>query len=348
MKAIVYQEPKVAKVVDRAVPDLRDDYILIKVVAIALNPTDWKHIEYAAAAPGCICGVDYAGVVEEVGSKVTKDFKKGDRIAGWVSGGNSLNTEDGAFAEFIVAKGDLQIKVPEHFSFEEAATLGCGVGTVGQGLYEPSYGLELSPPSKPVSKPEQVLVYGGSTATGTLGIQFLKASGYEVLTTCSPKHFALVKSLGATEAFDYKEPDVGKKINEYTKNGLKYVWDCIGLESSLKISLDAISTEPGCRYGSIGRNAQDETRKDIKYTHTLLYLATGESVNKAGTHYEGSTSHFEEAKKWIEEAEPLLAAGKVKTHPISLREGGLEGALVGIAEMRDGRYSGEKLVYRIV
>jgi NADPH:quinone reductase-like Zn-dependent oxidoreductase len=175
MKAIVYQEPKVAKVVDRPVPKLRDDYILIKVVAIALNPTDWKHIEYGFGAPGCICGVDYAGIVEEVGSKVTKDFKKGDRIAGWASGANASNREDGAFAEYIVAKGDIQIKVPDNLSIEEAASLGCGVATVGQGLYEPSCSLELSPPSQPISKPEQILVYGGSTATGTLGIQFLKS-----------------------------------------------------------------------------------------------------------------------------------------------------------------------------
>ena len=175
MKAIVYKELGVAKVVDRPVPKLRDDYILIKVVAIALNPTDWKHIEGGIAAPDCICGVDYAGIVEEVGSKVTKDFKKGDRIAGWASGANASNTEDGAFAEYIVAKGDIQIKVPENLSFLEAASLGCGVSTVGQGLYEPFYGMELSPPSQPISKPERILVYGGSTATGTLGIQFLKS-----------------------------------------------------------------------------------------------------------------------------------------------------------------------------
>lgn len=175
MKAVVYQEVKVAKVVDRPVPKIRDDYILIKVHSIALNPTDWKHVEYGLGVHGCIVGVDYSGIVEEVGSAVTKPFKKGDRIAGWVSGCNASNTDDGAFAEYIVAKGDLQFKVPEGMSDEEAATLGCGVATCGQGLFEKGYGLGLNYPSTPVEKQEQVLVYGGSTATGTLGIQFLKA-----------------------------------------------------------------------------------------------------------------------------------------------------------------------------
>jgi len=64
-------------------------------------------------------------------------------------------------------------------------------------------------------------------------------------------------------------------------------------------------------------------------------------------HFDGKSSHYEAAKKWISEAEVLLAAGKVKPHPISSRDGGLEGAILGMKEMSKGRYSGEKLVYRI-
>jgi NADPH:quinone reductase-like Zn-dependent oxidoreductase len=68
-------------------------------------------------------------VVEEVGRKVTKDLKKGDRVAGFVHGGNQVQPEDGAFGEYITAKGDLQIKIPENLSFEEASTLGVGITT---------------------------------------------------------------------------------------------------------------------------------------------------------------------------------------------------------------------------
>jgi NADPH:quinone reductase-like Zn-dependent oxidoreductase len=155
----------------------------------------------------------------------------------------------------------------------------------------------------------------------------------------------LVKSLGATKVFDYNEPDVGKKINEYTKNGLKYVWSCIGDELSAKICAEALSTEPGCHYGCITR--AELPRKDITYTSTILYEACGEDFDRFGMHFEGKPSHFESAKKWIAEAEVLLAAGKVKPHPISLRDGGLEGALTGLQEMKEGRYSAEKLVYKL-
>ena len=44
-------------------------------------------------------GCDYAGIVEEVGPKVEKPWKKGDRIAGFTHGVNAVEQEDGCFAE---------------------------------------------------------------------------------------------------------------------------------------------------------------------------------------------------------------------------------------------------------
>merc|ERR1712093_494909 len=79
---IATQKPGEAAAVQAPVPALRDDYILAKVKAVALNPTDWKHVAWLTPE-GARIGCDYAGVVEEVGSKVTKPFKKGDRVAGF-------------------------------------------------------------------------------------------------------------------------------------------------------------------------------------------------------------------------------------------------------------------------
>jgi NADPH:quinone reductase-like Zn-dependent oxidoreductase len=85
---------------------------------------------------------------------------------------------------------------PDSLSFEEAATLGVGITTVGQGLYQ---SLKLPLPGKPSSKKTSILVYGGSTATGSLAIQFAKLSGLQVIATCSPHNFEYIKSLGAGE-----------------------------------------------------------------------------------------------------------------------------------------------------
>ena len=65
-RAIKIQGPKDAQLVkDSPLPKLRDDYILIKTVAVALNPTDWKHV-YNMATKGALVGCDYSGVVEDV------------------------------------------------------------------------------------------------------------------------------------------------------------------------------------------------------------------------------------------------------------------------------------------
>lgn len=170
-KAIVIHAPKDARLVtDRPIPHLRDGYILVKTVAVALNPTDWKHIDFLAS-PGALVGCDYAGTVEAIGANVGKHFAKGDRVAGFVHGGDAVQHENGAFAEYIVAKADIQMKIPDGVSFEEAATLGVGVITVGQGLYQ---SLKLPLPTEPAREGFPVLVYGGSTATGTLAIQFAR------------------------------------------------------------------------------------------------------------------------------------------------------------------------------
>ena len=86
-KALVYVEKGKATVQEVPLPKLRDDYILIKVNANGLNPTDWKHIDNGIAEAGSRMGCDYAGTVEAVGSKVEKTFKKGDRISGMAHGG---------------------------------------------------------------------------------------------------------------------------------------------------------------------------------------------------------------------------------------------------------------------
>jgi NADPH:quinone reductase-like Zn-dependent oxidoreductase len=85
-------------------------------------------------------------------------------------GSNPSQAEDGAFAEYIVAKGDTLIKKPAQLSFEKAATVSLGAITCGQELFQQALKLQL--PDDPVKSKTYVLIYGGITETGALGIQF--------------------------------------------------------------------------------------------------------------------------------------------------------------------------------
>jgi len=345
--AIVIKAAGDAQVTETSVPKLRNDYMIIKVKAVALNPTDWKHIDFLAE-PGARVGCDYAGIVEEVGSAVTKPFKKGDRVAGGCHGVNAVHHEDGAFGEYITVKGDLQIPIPENLSFEEAATLGVGISTVGQALYET---LKIPLPTNPSKEKFPILIYGGSTATGALAIQYARLSGLEVIVTASPRNFDYLKSLGADATFDYHSKSCAEDIKKHTNGKLKHVFDCISEGSSTEICVKAMSDEGGV-YTTL-LSVPDDKVKSIndKVTNnmTLAYFAFGEPFKKFGQSFEAKPEEFEYLKKFWELSYDLLASGKLKPHRLTVNEGGkgLEGVLKGLQLMREGKVSGNKLVYTL-
>lgn len=120
---------------DRPLPKLPKDCLLVKTVAVGLNPHELVDIypPYTISSPGDLLGCDYSGIVLEVGSEVTRPFKKGDRVCGCTRP-NPLQPDWGTFAEFIVVVGDVQLRIPEGMGFEDAASLGVTVLTSGAVL----------------------------------------------------------------------------------------------------------------------------------------------------------------------------------------------------------------------
>lgn len=157
MKAITINGNKAKVSSNVPVPKLRPTYLLTKVDSIALNPTDWKHINGKRAAPNGRSGCDFSGTVVEVGSDVTKSLKPGDRVAGTAHGANYSQPEDGCFAEYAMVKADLLVHIPDSLSFEAAATFPLGVFTVGQGLYQKA--LKLNLPTDPITTGDPILIY---------------------------------------------------------------------------------------------------------------------------------------------------------------------------------------------
>ncbi|CZR61994.1 related to zinc-binding oxidoreductase ToxD [Phialocephala subalpina] len=334
------------------IPKLRPEYILVKTIAVALNPTDWQTVDekFRPGTMHSLLGCDAAGIVVEVGSKVTKKFEKGDRILGFSHGGNDLEPEDGCFANYILMKGDLCAHIPPNLSFEEAATLPCGLGTIGLGFYKH---LELLFPTFPLEKKDSgtpILIYGGSSATGTLAIQFAKLSGLKVITTASPHNFELLKKLGADHVFDYHDPNCGAGINALTKNELTLVFDTITTTSSAKICAAAISTLPSPPLEKkiyVNLMGIDFPCSDVENIFFLGYTMSGEAFEIEGEKWDAVPEDYELGKKFISFSEKLLEEGVVRGHPVRMLEGGLEGILGGMEELKQGRVSGVKLVARV-
>jgi NADPH:quinone reductase-like Zn-dependent oxidoreductase len=157
---------------DVPVPKLKPDMVIVQTTAVALNPVDAKMVDYSPAV-GAIDGYDYAGEIAAVGSSVTH-LAVGDRVCGMVHGMNTVAPGIGAFAQYVAAPAEFVIKVPSYMSDEKAASLGTGVATVGLALF---HSLKIpASPTKPLSGDDSffVLVYGASTATGTMALQILR------------------------------------------------------------------------------------------------------------------------------------------------------------------------------
>ena len=171
------------------------------------------------------------------------------------------------------------------------------------------------------------------------------SAGYKPITTCSAHNFDYVKSLGAEKAFNYNDSDCAEQIRKYTNNNLKYAWDCIALEDTVKICADALTSGPGAQYASL--LPTKFPRDDVESMVTLAYSAVGEPFDKGFAKSDGSKEDFDfAAKTWVPIAEKYLMEGKVQVHKPRVGTG-IENILDGLDQLKNNKVSGEKLVYKL-
>ncbi|KAI0721749.1 GroES-like protein [Fomitopsis betulina] len=345
MNALIVQPDKTAKVQQVPVPEIDEWEILAKVVAVAQNPTDWKFIENLTN-PGTISGCDWSGHVVKLGSKVS-GLAIGDHVSGFTHGGTYKDR--GAFAKYVKATYNLCWKVPEStLSHEQAAAMNCGYWTAAQCLFHPTRLGLVEPPNK-VERDEYVFVYGGSSSVGMYALQLAHIAGYKVVTVASPKNHALCKSFGADLVFDYKDPGAIEKIKEATKNSVHRALDTISTELTHLFALNVFGPGPGkltvIQPLPLGEKAQ-QLRPDVEKQTFLLYTTLGREffVSK---HWPVSPEDQAHMARFLVKTPELIATGKVKPNPTKLWEGGLNAIPDGLRYMKEGKNSGEKIVYRI-
>ncbi|TVY60802.1 Protein TOXD, partial [Lachnellula suecica] len=296
MKAVIIKERGKASLVDIKEQAMRPDYIKVKTVAVAVNPTDYHHTA-ATGLVGGILGCDLSGIVEEVGKDCKSEVKKGDAVF-------ENNAEDGAFAEFAMVKDGHIAKIPEGMSFEEAATF--GTGSVIFSLFMAPFGsktlnscqtlymtLKLPLPTEPTKEPLFILINGGSSATGTLAIQYAKLSGLTVLTTCSPHNNSLVTSRGADAVFNYHDPTCASQIRAYSNNNLHYILDTICTPSSFKTGSESFPKQSKEALKLVALlPLEGWERTDVDATVTLAYTTFGEAFAKYGAEFPANEEHY--------------------------------------------------------
>ncbi|KAF4426982.1 Zinc-type alcohol dehydrogenase-like protein [Colletotrichum fructicola Nara gc5] len=307
--------------------------------ALVVEAPNVQSFDGNAFGDGAVLGCDFVGTVEETGDQVNK-LKKGDTIAGLIWGGEIKGI--GGYSEYTVADNDISFRVPKNISLEEAVTLPLASMTSWLALFSKDC---LAIP-RDGGKDTSVLIWGGSSSVGLYAIQIAVLHGFKVITTCSPRHFDLVKSLGAKHAFDYHDDDVVESIKQAAP-GLKYVFDTIGNKSSSGLASRAIDESGGLCTVRPGKANTEDVTKQTKVTDVLVWTAFLKDHRYGSFHWPAheadhklGTEFFEKLPGWVEE-------GKIKPNKAKVIPGGLDGVSKGFQEYRDGNISATKLVYKL-
>lgn len=210
MKAFVrdvYGGPEVLRLAEAEKPALKDDHILVKVIANSANPADWhilrgkpffSRFTFGLFKPkDKVTGADFSGIVEEVGANV-KHFKVGDRVFGDTLKG-------GAFAQYVCVPANVCATMPEGTDFPEMASVSVAGLTALQALI--THGQ--------LKEGETVLINGSSGGVGHFAVQIAKAYGAKVTAVCSGKNIDFVKSLGADQVIAYDKENIHQHNGKY-------------------------------------------------------------------------------------------------------------------------------------
>jgi NADPH:quinone reductase-like Zn-dependent oxidoreductase len=190
--------PEVLRLVEVPRPDPAPTEVLVRVAAAGVNPVDWKTRARGAylREPPFTVGWDVAGVVEELGSGVTR-FAVGDRVFGMPR----FPGEAAAYAEYVSSPSRQLARTPDVLSDVEAGALPLAGLTAWQALVE----------SADVRPGQRVLVLGAAGGVGHLAVQVAKARGAHVLGTASAAKHDFLAELGVDEAIDYTQEAVEER-----------------------------------------------------------------------------------------------------------------------------------------
>ncbi len=214
MKAVVYTQygpPEVLKLTEVDRPSPKSNELLVRVHASTVTPgTIWLRtgrfpgsilftlvirLLYGLIRPKRpILGVEFSGVVEQIGDKVTR-FHKGDEVYGTTTG-----LKQGSYAEYVCIperwKQGVVAKKPRNLAFGEAAALPVGGMTAWQLLRKVN-----------IQQGQHVLIYGASGSVGSYTVQLAKYLGARVTAVCSTGNMEMMASIGADEVIDYTRTD---------------------------------------------------------------------------------------------------------------------------------------------
>lgn len=225
MKAIQIKKgggPEVLELVDIAGKSPAEDEVVISVKAAGINRSDImtrQHPDTYGGGNNIIPGLEVAGIIKEVGDKVTGS-KVGDTVCALLT--------SGGYAEEVTVNEKLTLPVPKDFSFTEAASLPEVIFTVWFNVFQQAK----------IKKDEKLLIHGGTSGIGIMGLQMAKALGMPTYSTAgTDKKVQFLTDMGADHAINYKEQDFAEVFKDEKIN---VILDMVGGDYTQK-NLDILA-----------------------------------------------------------------------------------------------------------
>jgi NADPH2:quinone reductase len=293
MTAIEIREPggpDVLVAVERPMPQVGPEDVLIKVIAAGVNRPDVaQRLGRYPPPPGAsdIPGLEVSGTVTAIGDRVDS-LRVGDRVCALLAGGG--------YAEYAAAPAVQCLPIPR------------GVEPIAaSGIPETAFTVWTNVFDRGRLKPgESILVHGGSSGIGTTAIQMARAFGARVLTTAgSAAKCAALVALGAERAVNYKIEDFVAAAKEMNGgDGVDVILDIIGA-AYLQRNLDALALEG--RLVHIGQQGGAKTEINLGPVLRRRLTITGSTLRARTVAEKGAIARQVQANVW-----PLFESGAMK------------------------------------
>jgi NADPH2:quinone reductase len=272
----------------------------VKVIATGAGSTDilMRTSKYLFAPPfPYVPGYELVGTVDALGNGVT-GFAFGQRVAAL--------TVHGAFAEYLVRSAEDFVPVPDGLDDAAAVALVLNYVTAYQMIHR----------SAKMVAGQTALVTGASGGVGTALCELLRLHGVRVLAACAPRHFDVVRALGA-EPIPSREGPVDAAVRRVLPEGVDAAFDIVGGAGTRECIRATKRGGIVVGYGFMGamRNGTPSTWLTVR-SFAALYVGS-RLVGRRGTFY-GITALYRRDKRPLKEDLPKLFAllGAEKVRPL--------------------------------
>ncbi|SCO92550.1 related to zeta-crystallin / quinone reductase (NADPH) [Fusarium oxysporum] len=339
------------QLIDSPVPVPGSHEVLVRVVATALNPKDWKNVEVLGQTGNS--GDDMAGFVEAVGDKVF-EFKPGDRVAAL----HRTWEPHGTFAEYSIAPDYAVFRLKDTTTFEEAAAIPVAAMTAGLALFQRLGLPELWVRREKPQKKTPLLIYGAGTVVGLYTVQLAKQAGIHPVIAIAGRSKEYVQTLidpgSGDTVLDYRDGLDNVLEQARTVLGgesLYHALDCVAGNGSDNFIAGLINSDGSgkAQVVVVLPRSSDAAAMNLPSSVGLDPLvAIPESVSVKWSNMPNIHSQESEfAFVFLRYLGRAVAQGRVKAIPQEVIPGGLDGIPAALRKLKAGANSASKYVTRI-